>query len=142
MKFPPVKQTRLDRRYDWVGPPDKVSRIRPIRLRRLHDETSTERKFREFWENMNEWNHRFWETHNLLYEKRKAEFIAHKKSNSLLHEKPTANELSDFYKSFLNENYESLAAYNREWYSRNFKLLWLAAQVSVVRFRRMFFKWF
>lgn len=24
-------KVRLDRRFDWVGPPDRVSKIRPIR---------------------------------------------------------------------------------------------------------------
>ncbi|VDK28055.1 unnamed protein product [Gongylonema pulchrum] len=70
-----VRSLRLDKRFDWVGPPDETSKIRPIRLRRLADETEQERKYREAREALNQWSSQFWAYHNSLFEKKKAEFI-------------------------------------------------------------------
>uniref|UniRef100_A0A0M3I072 Uncharacterized protein n=1 Tax=Ascaris lumbricoides TaxID=6252 RepID=A0A0M3I072_ASCLU len=131
------RKARLDRRYDWVGPPDKVSRIRPIRLRRIGNETATERDYREAREALNEWNSRFWAEHNTLYEQRKAEFVAKKKKEIGRLERVNANDLSQFYTEFLDERKQQMAAYNREWYRRNFSLIWPAFKVNLIRLRRL-----
>ncbi|KHN80176.1 Mitochondrial APOPT family protein [Toxocara canis] len=107
------RKVRLDRRYDWVGPPDKVSRIRPIRLRRAVNETETERCYREAREALNECNLRFWAQHNTLYEQRKAEFIAKRKKEIGPLEHVSANDLSQFYTQFMDERKSQMAAYNR-----------------------------
>ena len=49
----------------------------------------------------------------------------------------TAEEISEFYKKFLNDNYVSLRDFNREWYKRNLSLLWPALRVKVKRFLRI-----
>ncbi|KAK0411120.1 hypothetical protein QR680_005492 [Steinernema hermaphroditum] len=133
----PVPPVRLDSRYDWVGPPDKQSKIRPIKLRRVHNETATEKNYRLAREELNDWNSRFWTEHNSLFERRRAEFVADKKKQLSRIEHVSANDMSEFYRGFLNEQYASLAAYNRQWYKRNFSLIWPALKVNLIRFGRL-----
>ena len=49
---------------DWVGPPDKVSNIRPYKFYQPENETPTEKKFREQRMEALEFNHDFWYKHN------------------------------------------------------------------------------
>ena len=49
---------------DTVGPPDKVSNIRPYKFHQPQDETETERKYREQRTEALEFNHDFWYKHN------------------------------------------------------------------------------
>ncbi|VDP00991.1 unnamed protein product [Heligmosomoides polygyrus] len=68
-------QVRMDRRYDWVGPPHPVSKIRPIKLRRVDNESDLERQYREAREELNRWSSSFWEKHNTLFDTKKIEFV-------------------------------------------------------------------
>ena len=43
----------------------------------------------------------------------------------------SAEEMSEFYKSFLDMKLAEHAAYNREWQARNFKLVALSLAVAV-----------
>lgn len=43
----------------------------------------------------------------------------------------TADEMSEFYKRFLDDNWKIHVNYNFEWYKRNFELLFLALRVSL-----------
>ncbi|KAI1702158.1 hypothetical protein DdX_15673 [Ditylenchus destructor] len=135
MKPEPEDVERLDMRYDWVGPADPISKIRPIRLRRVENESESELLYREAREDLNEWNSRFWTEHNQLFERRKREFYANRRKMSGS-EEPSANDLSLFYKDFLNEQANKFSVYNNEWYRRNLRLIWPAMRVSWVRFRR------
>lgn len=49
---------------DWIGPPDPVSNIRPIRFYVPPNETFTEKKFRIRRAEVLEWNQQFWADHN------------------------------------------------------------------------------
>ncbi|VDN58867.1 unnamed protein product [Dracunculus medinensis] len=119
------KNVRLDRRFDWVGPPHKLSRIRPIKLRRIQGETVTELAYREALEDLNDWNCRFWCDHNALYERKRREFVE-KRESCIVHN----DDLSEFYKSFIDERYN-------KWHKRNFSLLWPALKVNLIRFQRL-----
>ncbi|MFH4973927.1 hypothetical protein AB6A40_000636 [Gnathostoma spinigerum] len=131
------RRLRLDRRFDWVGPPDPISRIRPIRLRRLPNESATEREYRNAAEALNKWNSKFWVEHNTLFEKEKQKFLDEKRQKKGRIERLSPDDLSDFYRRFLNERHEALIAYNKEWYRRNLSLLWPAFKVNMIRFVRM-----
>ncbi|VDK74370.1 unnamed protein product [Litomosoides sigmodontis] len=135
-----IKDLRLDKRFDWVGPPDDISNIRPVRLRRLANETEQEKKYREAREALNQWSSQFWAHHNILFEKKKAEFIEQRKKNLGRLEHSSSIDTSEFYKEFLDERYDSLTSYNREWYYRNTKLFWPAFKVHVIRFQRVLYK--
>lgn len=43
----------------------------------------------------------------------------------------TADEMSEFYKAFLDKNWKMHVSYNFEWYKRNFNLLYLACRVNL-----------
>uniref|UniRef100_A0AC34QWE2 tRNA-guanine(15) transglycosylase-like domain-containing protein n=2 Tax=Panagrolaimus sp. JU765 TaxID=591449 RepID=A0AC34QWE2_9BILA len=129
---------KLDRRYDWVGPPDKLSKIRPIKLRRVDNETEYEENYRKNREKLAEWNSNFWSKHNELFDKKKEEFRKEKKKELGRLGQITPADMSIFYKQFLNERAASLREYNNEWYRKNFSLLGPAIRVNWIRFRRLF----
>ncbi|PAV78341.1 hypothetical protein WR25_24772 [Diploscapter pachys] len=131
------RQVKLDRRYDWVGPPNKLSKIREIRLRRVENETDLERKYREDREELNRWNSDFWAAHNQLFITSKSEFVSKRKQELGRLEQVSANDLSIFYKKFLDDRQAQLSAYNREWYRRNLFLIWPALKVNFIRFLRL-----
>uniref|UniRef100_A0A0K0FFW4 Apoptogenic protein 1, mitochondrial (inferred by orthology to a human protein) n=1 Tax=Strongyloides venezuelensis TaxID=75913 RepID=A0A0K0FFW4_STRVS len=131
---------RLDRRFDWVGPADRVSKIRPIKLRIVDNETELEKKYRLDREELNEWNSKFWENHNIAFEKQRDQFITARKKELGKLGNVTANDMSTFYKEFLNDEYAALSQYNKIWYKRNFQLLWPAFKVNIIRLCRLFRK--
>ena len=108
-----MDDVKLDRRYDWVGPPDRVSKIRPIKLRRVDGETTEEMNYRKAREELVEWNSSFWTAHNELFEKKKMEFVKLKKQKLGKLEQVSAAEMSVFYKQFLNERAQALSNYNK-----------------------------
>uniref|UniRef100_A0A8R1E5K3 Uncharacterized protein n=1 Tax=Caenorhabditis japonica TaxID=281687 RepID=A0A8R1E5K3_CAEJA len=128
---------RMDRRFDWVGPPDNVSKIRKIMLRRLDNESDLEREYRTAREQLNQWNSDFWAEHNTLFDRQKTEFVERKQNELGRLEHVSANDLSEFYREFLNNRHDAMMAYNMEWYRRNLQLIWPALKVNVVRFLRL-----
>lgn len=43
----------------------------------------------------------------------------------------TADEMSEFYKAFLDKNWKTHVQYNLEWYRRNFTMLFLSFRASI-----------
>ncbi|CAD5223955.1 unnamed protein product [Bursaphelenchus okinawaensis] len=131
-----ANNVKLDRRFDWVGPPDSVSKIRPIKLRRVDNETHLERDYRVARESLNQWNSDFWRQHNIEFEKCKSVFVEKKKAELGKLATITPEEMSTFYRDFLNQRRKELATYNSEWYRRNFCLIYPALKVNLIRVRR------
>ncbi|XP_076463776.1 COA8 family protein CBG23705, mitochondrial-like [Babylonia areolata] len=119
---------------NWIGPPDPVSNIRPVRFQVHADETEVERQFRQHQKETIEWNHTFWKKHNAKFFKEKEDFV--EKIKQTEGKKATSEELSQFYKTFLNENRVGHLKYNRDWYRKNISLLWPAVQVAVIKMMR------
>lgn len=130
---------------DTVGPPDKVSNIRPYKFHQPQDETETERKYREQRTEALEFNHDFWYKHNKSFFTQKEEFVKARlaakrvmagggEDHQVTQESLTPEEMSEFYKKFLDENYKQHLQYNKDWYRKNVSLLWPAAKVAVARF--------
>lgn len=111
--FQRMDDVKLDRRYDWVGPPDRASKIRPIKLRRVDNETKEESDYRKAREELVEWNSAFWAAHNELFDKEKKEFVKIKKQKLGKLEQVSAADMSVFYKQFLNERAQALSNYNK-----------------------------
>ncbi|CAI5452410.1 unnamed protein product [Caenorhabditis angaria] len=128
---------RMDRRFDWVGPPDSVSKIRKIMLRRVDNESELEKQYRIAREELNQWNSDFWANHNTLFDTQKIHYVEKRKKELGPLEHVSANDLSDFYRDFLNERHSALMSYNKEWYTRNLALIWPALKVNIVRFMRL-----
>lgn len=136
---------------DMIGPPDPVSNLRPIIRRVFLHETLLQQKLRLMQDKTQSWNQKFWSEHNTKFIKVRNScsltvnyifylFIIFQERQEYVskHLKPdeerktlTADEMSEFYKAFLDKNWKSHVQYNVEWYRRNFTMLFLAFRVSV-----------
>ncbi|XP_046503708.1 cytochrome c oxidase assembly factor 8 isoform X3 [Equus quagga] len=107
--------------YDWIGPPDKCSNLRPVHFYIPENESPLEQKLRELRQETQEWNQQFWANQNLTFRKEKEEFIHSRlKAKGLglraeSGQKATLNaeEMADFYKEFLSKNFQKHMYYNR-----------------------------
>ncbi|GFN85596.1 Apoptogenic protein 1, mitochondrial [Plakobranchus ocellatus] len=126
---------------DIYGPPDPISNIQTIRFYIPPDETPTEKKFRLQRAEVLDWNHKFWTDHNTKFFKEKGDFVKSIKSTGKDQSKKTtpAEQMSVFYRKFLNENRKDHLRYNKEWYKKNISLLWPAFLVFFIRLRRKLF---
>ncbi|CAL1527130.1 unnamed protein product [Lymnaea stagnalis] len=126
---------------DLIGPPDTVSNIRPVQFYVPPNETTAEKMFRLRRAEVLEWNQSFWAHHNSKFFKEKDQYIQSHQSKDV-DGKPSLSpeELSVFYRSFLNENRVAHLNYNKEWYKKNISMLWPALKVAVIRLRRKFRK--
>lgn len=59
------------------------------------------------------WNSDFWTKHNTLFDTKKAAFMEQRKAELGRLENVSANDLSAFYRSFLNERHDALMSYNK-----------------------------
>ncbi|KAL7643497.1 UNVERIFIED_CONTAM: hypothetical protein RMT77_005479 [Armadillidium vulgare] len=131
-------------KYDYVGPPHEKANIRPFIFYCHECETRLETLYRQNREETQDWNITFWSHHNIKFEKEKTSFVKkkleEKYGNNYSSSEPknlTAEEMSVFYKSFLDENLKAHSQYNKEWYKRNFKNLYLAFLIVLEKiFRR------
>ncbi|XP_074640025.1 COA8 family protein CBG23705, mitochondrial-like [Tubulanus polymorphus] len=122
---------------DWIGPADPVSNLRPIKFYIPTDETALQREFREKRHRIQEWNGSFWKKHNKNFIQAKENFIK-TKLDQLGHFNSdgtkrtlTADEMSEFYRSFLRENHKNHLAYNWEWYKKTIGLLMPAIKCNM-----------
>ncbi|KAK3907936.1 COA8 family protein [Frankliniella fusca] len=122
---------------DVIGPPNKVSNLRPVVFYIPPDETTLEKHFRIEREKVQNWNEDFWIKHNSAFLKESNEF--RKKKLEGHHSNQTsvsAEEMSEFYKSFLDKNWKTHVSYNFQWYRKNFHLLYLAVKVKISKFMK------
>ncbi|XP_072031635.1 cytochrome c oxidase assembly factor 8-like [Amphiura filiformis] len=124
---------------DWIGPVDKRSNLRKIHFAEPLEETEREAAYRKMRQETYEWNHQFWARQNQNFIQVKEEFVedtfAKKGMNATDNEGAKQNlsteEMAEFYRNFLHDNRQILKEYNREWYRRNFGLLWPALRVTI-----------
>ncbi|KAL4237393.1 Apoptogenic protein 1 [Mactra antiquata] len=124
---------------DWIGPPDKLSNIRQIKFFVPECESLVEKQFREKRQSAQEFHHAFWSEHNKEFFTLKEKFTQEKLAEKKL-ENPdatvkslTPEEMSEFYKQFLDDNRKNHMQYNREWYKQNFQMLLSAFKVFLYR---------
>ncbi|KAK2182569.1 hypothetical protein NP493_348g03035 [Ridgeia piscesae] len=122
---------------DGIGPPDPDSKLRPYKFHIPPNESSTEKEYRHLREATQKWNQEFWARHNRTFFKEKEHFITSslkkKTSRDDSEVTLTPDEMSVFYKHFLDVNYKLHKDYNREWYYRNVMILWSAFKVATAR---------
>ncbi|KAI4888316.1 hypothetical protein NFI96_017620 [Prochilodus magdalenae] len=134
-KFNPGPTTK----YDWIGPPDRLSNLRPIIYHIPENETQLERELRHLRQETEDWNHEFWALQNITFSKEKEEYVHSQMKAKGLTERDekgrrrTLNneEMAVFYKHFLDKNHKKHASYNKEWYRRNFTITMLMARVAL-----------
>lgn len=54
---------------DWIGPPDPISKLRPVRQYVPENETRIEKMLRVNQASVLEWNHTYWKQHNKSFKK-------------------------------------------------------------------------
>ena len=124
-----------------IGPPDPISNLRPIKITPSKNETPTQQKLRELRIEAQEFNQKFWLKHNREFTQGRAEYVKKVLQEKYPHEKGkttiNANEMSVFYKKFLDDHWTSHLDYNKQWQRRNFHILFLALKVKLeTMFRR------
>ncbi|XP_014100594.1 COA8 family protein CG14806, mitochondrial-like [Bactrocera oleae] len=116
---------------DYVGPPDKLSNIRPYVRHIPKDETALEMRLRQRQEEAEKWNHDFWSNHNKNFYQEREEYV--KSHGAAKNGDVSADKMSEFYKAFLDKNKNTHLCYNFSWYLKNFEMLKLDFIVSVKR---------
>ncbi|KAL0969020.1 hypothetical protein UPYG_G00221650 [Umbra pygmaea] len=127
-----------DSKHDWIGPPNRLSNLRPIIYHVPENETELEKKLRILRQETENWNHAFWTNQNVTFNNEKNYFILSQLKEKGITErdekgrKRTLNseEMAVFYKHFLDENCSRHANYNKEWYRRNFAITLLMGRLA------------
>ncbi|XP_066550094.1 cytochrome c oxidase assembly factor 8 [Amia ocellicauda] len=128
-----------DSRHDWIGPPDRLSNIRPIRFHVPENESLLQARLRVLRQETEDWNQQFWANQNLSFSKEKEEFIHSCLTCQGLGLRDedgrkrvlSTEEMATFYKNFLEANRQKHARYNKEWYKRNLTITVLMARVAL-----------
>ncbi|CAB3234756.1 unnamed protein product [Arctia plantaginis] len=120
---------------DMVGPPDPVSNLRTIIFKEPLNETHLEKRYRKLRADVQEWNQKFWTQHNSRFYQEREDYV--KKNLPADKQNLTADEMSVFYKAFLDKNWKLHLNYNMEWYKKNFTLLKLALRIKLMRLLRL-----
>ncbi|CAD6208326.1 GSCOCG00003332001-RA-CDS [Cotesia congregata] len=118
---------------DIIGPPDEVSNLRPIIFVKPSNETKLEKDYREAREATQNWNKKFWFDHNSKFIKERKEFQKELEANG--NKSITADEMSVFYKNFLDKNWKNHFNYNISWYQQNIRILFLELKVRLSKFK-------
>ena len=148
------KKINKDSKYDLIGPPHKISNLRQFRYYIPKDESKLEYDYRMLRERVFEFNNDYWTQQNLKFLESKKIFIQQNKmrqnyldqlnKNNLARKSSSSTSqilesdllMNDFYKQFLNENYQNHYEYNKKWLKLNFQLLWMATRVNLYRFNK------
>ncbi|CAB3366385.1 Hypothetical predicted protein [Cloeon dipterum] len=118
---------------DMVGPPDKVSNIRPIRFHIPANESPVEKEYRLTRQEVLQWNQDFWSNHNTKFLKERNEFIENEQRKKCNNDPLSADEMSVFYKQFLDNNWQVHVKYNAEWYKKNIGLMLQSFKILVLK---------
>ncbi|XP_066535258.1 cytochrome c oxidase assembly factor 8 isoform X2 [Hoplias malabaricus] len=132
-------------KYDWIGPPDRLSNLRPVIYHIPENESQLERRLRHLRQETEDWNREFWTHQNVTFVKEKEEYILSQLKAKGLTERDEngrkrtlgSEEMAVFYKHFLDKNCKKHASYNKEWYRRNFTITILMAKVVLHNMWRM-----
>ncbi|XP_072533009.1 cytochrome c oxidase assembly factor 8 [Salminus brasiliensis] len=139
-KFKPGPTSKCD----WIGPPDRLSNLRPIIYHIPENETQLERRLRHLRQETEDWNHEFWTHQNLTFSKEKDDYVLSQLKAKGMTERDergrkrtlSSEEMAVFYKHFLDKNFKKHASYNKEWYRRNFTITILMARVALHNMQR------
>ena len=122
-------------KYDLIGPPRSISNLRPWKFAVPAEETELQRRLRELRQETQNFNQEWWTKHNTEFKDGREEFIKDILSTKYASEPDkttlSADEMSTFYRDFMNKNWSSHLEYNKEWQRRNWNIIWLMFRVKV-----------
>ncbi|KAF5269708.1 hypothetical protein FQA39_LY08631 [Lamprigera yunnana] len=133
----PIIVIPKSKKIDVIGPPNSRSNLRPIIRQQQVNETRLEQKLRQFQDETQEWNEIFWSKHNASFTKNRESFIKLNVDRDSNKQTLTADEMSEFYKKFLDDSWKTHVEYNLKWYKRNFLMLYLAFRVSLEKMYKL-----
>ncbi|XP_054712541.1 COA8 family protein CBG23705, mitochondrial-like isoform X2 [Uloborus diversus] len=123
----------------WIGPPHPISNLRSHVFPKSEKFSDDEKHFYSKALEIHSWNQQYWENHNKDFEQSKKSYIDKVSKKKKLEKivSLTAEEMSHFYKEFLDRNHKKHISYNWAWYRKNFYLLFLAAKANISKLRRL-----
>ncbi|RWS31916.1 hypothetical protein B4U80_05468 [Leptotrombidium deliense] len=102
---------------NFVSSADPLSNLRLIKFAVQNNETAYEREYREQRSNVQQWNHDYWQKNNAHFQRAKEEYtrnaLREMKERGKAKDTLTHDELSRFYKTFLDNNYRKHVNYNK-----------------------------
>ena len=135
-----------ERLQDMIGPKyPGNSNVRQVQFRKVENESDIETKYRLTREETENWHVQYWESHNSDFKNMKKIFIAEtvlkkqqeQEQNNEVSDQTSettielnADEMSVFYKQYLRETQSKHLQYNRDWYKRNFYIVYLSVMVN------------
>ncbi|XP_077288867.1 cytochrome c oxidase assembly factor 8 [Arctopsyche grandis] len=121
--------SKMAQSFDLVGPPCPRSHLRPIKLVKSPVESQLQEQYRRARLDLHSWNQAFWASHNTAFVKERELFIAAKSKGET--KTLSADEMSIFYKAFLDKNWKTHVNYNVQWYKKNISLFMLSMRVGL-----------
>lgn len=133
------KEIPIAHKRDLIGPAHPISNIRDVRLHKPINETNLHKRYRLLRQDTLEWHHQFWITHNTEFAEKKEEYVkkvlTERYPNDVSKTSLNAEEMSEFYKDFLDQKWSSHIKYNLEWQKRNFTLIFLSILVGAEKIK-------
>lgn len=132
------KISQKAQRHDLIGPADPISNLHPVKYAIRDKETDLEKKLRRKREELQDWHQLFWSNHNKRFQSSKKEFETNflKQKNNTSDQTISADEISVFYKQFLDENWKNHMNYLFSWYRKNIHVTFLHLCVLLQRFSK------
>lgn len=119
-----------------VSKPQMISRLRYVNIVKRCDETQEERDYRIQYDTLQDWNNKYWEENNDLFDREKKEYMKVNFGSSLTSEEALSHDqLAPFYRSFLERNREKHVTYNKVWYRNHLALLSSSLTAKMSRLR-------
>ncbi|KAL0075167.1 hypothetical protein J3Q64DRAFT_1824565 [Phycomyces blakesleeanus] len=113
---------------DMIGTPDPVSNLRPVKYYIPQNESEQDKEWRLIQQSADEFNQNFWTTNNAMFVHAKAEYESQLNARG---KEVTPEELSIFYKDFLNKAYQRQMEYNRQWWKINIGLIYPGFKAAI-----------
>ena len=122
-------------KYDLIGPPRKISNLRPVKFAVGSEETELQARLRRLRQETQKFNQDWWTKHNTDFREGREEFIQDILKTKYPNEPDkttlSADEMSIFYGDFMNKHWRSHLDYNKEWQKRNWTIIWLMFRVNL-----------
>ena len=122
-------------KYDLIGPPRNISNLRPVKFAVSSEETDLQGKLRTLRQETQKFNQEWWTKHNTDFKLGREEFIKDILKTKYPNEQDkttlSADEMSIFYRDFMNKHWRSHLDYNKEWQRRNWTIIWLMFKVKL-----------
>ena len=122
-------------KYDLIGPPRKISNLRPVKFAVSSEETELQARLRSLRQETQKFNQDWWTKHNTDFRLGREEFIKDILKTKYPNEPDkttlSADEMSIFYGDFMNKHWRSHLDYNKEWQKRNWTIIWLMFRVNL-----------